>query len=464
MPHPTLTTTILLEDYLTCAICMDTFKEPLTLGCNHSFCSGCLHNCWDQNNTRNCPICRRKSSRENPVVNFALKELCLTFTEKREVQAGVCSSHPEVPALFCKDEARAVCPVCEFSLHSQHTVVPLAQARRDLQKELQTQLHALKKQRGEVQSLEQAYMDIQQHSEGQADVCERHIRAEFDRFHRFLEEEEELRLTTLREEQSRQSQAVGHELGRVRERLASLDQSIQELKTQLQRKTVDFVLSYKPVQRPTFQPLPQVGPGLLLNQAKLLSNLSFKVWKEMKRIVQFSPVVLDPNTAHPGLSLSNELASVRQADSRHQLPDNPERFNKHVFVLASEGFSTDTHLWDVEVGDHPHWIVGVAKESVGRKGDILPKPENGFWCLFFHNDKYFTVNKTLNIKRRPQMIRVQLDCLIGTVSFFDPSDMSLIHIYKETFTEKLYPIFSAGSTDAECRSKDIRVLPIFEST
>lgn len=30
------------EDYLTCRICMDTYKDPKVLTCQHSFCLRCL--------------------------------------------------------------------------------------------------------------------------------------------------------------------------------------------------------------------------------------------------------------------------------------------------------------------------------------------------------------------------------------------------------------------------------------
>ncbi|KAJ8357998.1 hypothetical protein AAFF_G00044890 [Aldrovandia affinis] len=164
----------------------------------------------------------------------------------------------------------------------------------------------------------------------------------------------------------------------------------------------------------------------------------------MLEMVQYTPVTLDPNTAPAYLSLSDDLTSVRHTDTEQQLPDNPERFDPCVCVLGSEGFTSGKHSWEVEVGNKPEWDVGVVKESINRKGKITLSPEGGFWVVMLRNGDKYTASgaAVLTLERKPQRIRVQLDYDRGEVSFYNPSDMSLIYTFKHTFTERLFPYFS----------------------
>ncbi|XP_062274193.1 nuclear factor 7, brain-like [Scomber scombrus] len=462
----------LVESFLSCHVCSETFRDPVSLSCSHKFCSSCLKKFWEQAKNKNCPICKRKSSKDYPDVDFSLKELADSFvgklkagsseTEKGERKVEVvCSKHPEVPYWFCKDEQRAVCPVCEFSLHQSHKVVPVEQAVSDLKDQLKCDLESLQDKKNKYKQVQKTYNEMIEHSKKQLLSTEKQIRAEFNKLHQFLKEEEESRLAALREEEEQKGKTMSREMKRIQEQISSLSHSISAVEEDLQKHNVSFLSSYKPTQtRARAQSSlsdPQLVSGALIDEVKHLGNLSFRVWEKMKEKVHFSPVILDPNTAHGWLYLSDDLTSVRQGDTKQQLPNNPERNTNGPSVLGSEGFSSGKHSWEVEVGDHPDWNVGLAEESVDRKGVRKATPEYGIWCLKHRSGKYTDgLGKTVTVKKNLKRIRVQLDYDRGEVSFYDPEDETHIYTYKDTFSEKLFPYFSIGSV-GDAKTTDIKI-------
>ncbi|XP_042277955.1 nuclear factor 7, brain-like isoform X2 [Thunnus maccoyii] len=445
----------LLEGYLNCHVCSETFRDPVSLTCNHSFCSSCL----------------QKSSKDYPSINLSLKDLADSFaktqnndspeTEKeKEKEEVVCHKHPEVPYWFCEDEQRAVCPVCEFSVHQSHKLVPVEQAVSDLKDQLKSDLKSLQDKRDKYEEVEKTYNEMVEHSKKQLLSTERKIRAEFNKLHQFLKEEEESRLAALREEEEQKGKTISREMKRIQEQISSLSDSISAVEEDLQKHNVSFLSSYKPTQTRARDQCslsdPQLVSGALIDVAKHLGNLSFRVWEKMKEKVHLSPVILDPNTAAPWLYLSDDLISVRHGDTDQQLPDNPERNTEYSDVLGSEGFSSGKHSWEVEVGDHPVWIVGLAKESVD-KGEGSASPEYGFWCLSHDSGEYTNGDdKTVSVKKSLQRIRVKLDYDRGEVSFYDPEDMTHIYTHRDTFTEKLFPYFNIGKS-GDAKTTDIKI-------
>ncbi|KAJ8275507.1 hypothetical protein COCON_G00072590 [Conger conger] len=151
---------------------------------------------------------------------------------------------------------------------------------------------------------------------------------------------------------------------------------------------------------------PEKVSGALIDVAKHLGNLKYRVWEKMLGTVQYTPVTLDPNTAHPKLSLSEDLTSMRYSDERQQVPDNPERFDGWWWcVLGSEGFSSGRHCWDVEVGGDEYWVVGVVKESFSRKGHVDLSPAGGVWGIEqYRSGKYTAMTSPptdLTVQRKP---------------------------------------------------------------
>ncbi len=101
---------------LNCPVCYEIFKDPVVLSCSHSFCNECLQLFWRTKETQECPVSRRRSSRDDPPTNLVLKNLCVSFLKERNESCSstseeVCHLHSEKLKLFCLEDEQPVCLV-----------------------------------------------------------------------------------------------------------------------------------------------------------------------------------------------------------------------------------------------------------------------------------------------------------------------------------------------------------------
>ncbi|KAJ8261663.1 hypothetical protein GJAV_G00156900 [Gymnothorax javanicus] len=444
---------LILEDELCCSVCFDIFKEPVVLKCSHSFCKVCLKQYWEEKSSQECPICRRKSSLDHPPVNLALRNIVESYLQQKteretaEKSEALCSLHGEKLLLFCEQDKEPLCFVCQTSKkHRNHPVCPVEEAAQDLKEELKPELNVIKEKLKRFTEAEEKCKKTAEHIRSQAQSTERQIKAEFEKLHQFLREEEEARLAVLKEEERMKSQIMEEKIKHITRDVSILTDKITAIEKSMETEDTSFIKSYKSIRERAQCSLqdPELLSGALIDVAKHLGNLKFRVWEKMLEMVQYTPVTLDPNSARADLSLSDDLTAVKHTGIKQKYPDNPERFNPCVNVLGSEGFTSGKHSWEVKVGNKPKWSVGVMRESSKRKGKIACSPKEGFWVLKLREDEGFRASGVTDLKleRKPQSIRVQLDYDRGEVSFFNSSDMSLIYTFKDTFTERVFPYFS----------------------
>ena len=149
-----------LEDQLTCAICLDDYKDPKLLQCFHVYCKGCLERLVVQDQqgqfSVNCPTCRRStvlpqatgvSGLQSAFHVHHLLEIKDALEKVKEPQKVKCDKcKPPQPATsYCRDCGEFICATCttvhkQWVAFAKHEVVAMEQFESKVK-----QLDALKK-------------------------------------------------------------------------------------------------------------------------------------------------------------------------------------------------------------------------------------------------------------------------------------------------------------------------------
>ncbi|XP_054834657.1 E3 ubiquitin-protein ligase TRIM7-like [Eublepharis macularius] len=427
----------------------------------------------------------------------------ITEREKAQVarwllQAGaggemVCKKHQEPLKVFCKEDRAVLCLVCDKSRqHRSHTVLPLEEAAEEYKNEIHTQLQSLKTEKHAAQNYKVTLQMCTAKYLEEIKIEKQKILREFQKLRLFLEKQEGLLLAQLEELEKEVEKTQKENDAKLSYTFSRLGALIRDLEKDYQRPAREFLQDVNrslsrcekgkccwPLERfPNLQKLNEVSQKntvLMKNMQKFKETLSIELkreripwlnavwgekadqpqilWPVMCRDVLRNStkvnVMLDPRTANPKLFISLDRKTVRHGQHSQALPDNPERFDSEPFVLGCEGFCSGKYCWVVNIEEGQNWAVGIARESVKRKGYISLSPEQGIWAVeqcwgqFQALTSHWTA---LSLCKKPRRIQVSLDYRKGQVAFFDADLAVPFFTFPPIFfkQEKIYPWLWVG--------------------
>ncbi|XP_049425344.1 E3 ubiquitin-protein ligase TRIM39 [Epinephelus fuscoguttatus] len=428
----------------------------------------------------------------------------------------VCDIHHRGLVIYCRTDQESICPECELHDHAGHDTVTLeaewmetkgqlSVSEQEIQEMIKQRIKKIEKIRLSVADLDLA---IEQETAGSVCLFSELMSA-IERSQRELMEVMEMSRRAAEHQADamiRQLELEVEELRRRESALAELAQSDDYLHCV---KTFPMLSSPPPAKdwsgvsvnsdlgtRTIYRSLAAVMERFQ-EELKVIAETGFPVstlepspirpQPRIKRIQEYAvDVTLDCNTAHPRLILSEDMKSVRCGD-RHQLvPDNPERFDRVVCVVGREAISSGKHYWEVDVGGKTDWDLGVARQSVNRKGKIEVTPSNGYWFLSLrdNNGQLFSTDKSsgflqswkiwkrnkyafrsepctdVQLSLRPQRIGIFVDYEKGQVSFYDVDAKVHIYTFNDTFTECIFPFFSPCTNKSGKNDGPLIIAPV----
>ncbi|XP_070273021.1 E3 ubiquitin-protein ligase TRIM7 isoform X1 [Myotis yumanensis] len=501
-----------LQGEATCSICLELFREPVSVECGHSFCRACIARCWERPGASAaaprlpcplpCPQCREparpsqlRPNRQLAAVAALLRRFSLpgAAAERGPPEAAGCAQHGEPLKLYCQDDGRAICVVCDRAReHRAHAVIPLDEAVQEAKELLESRLKALKSDLEDYEVFRSTEEKESKELLKQMAAEREKLGAEFQALRAFLVEQEGRLLGRLEELSREVTQKQNENLAQLGGEIAQLSKLTSQIQETTSKPDLEFLQEFKnTLSRCSNVPAPK--PSTVSSEMKnKVWNVSLKTFvlkgllkkfkedlrgeleKEEKVVCRgegkqeetedkgggsyscriLVELTLDPDTANPRLILSLDLKSVRLGQRAQDLPNHPRRFDTNTRVLASCGFSSGRHHWEVEVGSQDGWAFGVARESVRRKGLTPFTPEEGVWALQLNGGQYWAVTSP---ERTPlscghlSRVRVALDLEVGAVSFYAVEDMRHLYTFRVNFQERVFPLFSICSTGTYLR-------------
>lgn len=394
------------------------------------------------------------------------------------LESRICKKHDEHLELFCRVEQMFVCKSCKDSDHKTHNIVSLeeeAQIRNaQLGKEKEDMDHMAQTRQQKIYELQNS-VEASRNNAVKALSYNMHVMtAVVDFIKRSQAELAELI-------QSKQKKMEAEAAGFIKE----LEEEIMQIKqNNLQRNQVsldnDAFVSLENFLSLTITQLQlKDWSDLTLNSDQFtvqgaLTKLETTVTREIRMLCdpnfkgmqQYAvDVSLDPDTANPSLNVSEDGKQVTHGDRKRNLPNKPQRFDHVLNVLAKEGFSSGKFYYEVQVKDKMNWDLGVANQSINRKGDTRLSPKNGYWTIWLRKGNEFTANTgpaiNLHVREVPQKVGVFVDYEEGHVSFYDVDTRACIFCFTGcNFTEELFPFFSPCSNDEGRNSAPLIITPV----
>ena len=142
----TMTSPVLVDirEEVTCPICLELLTEPLSIDCGHSFCQACItpnsrESVIGQEGERSCPVCQTSYQPGNLRPNRHLANIVRRLREVvlgpgKQLKAVLCADHGEKLQLFCQEDGKVICWLCERSQeHRGHHTFLVEEVAREYQ-------------------------------------------------------------------------------------------------------------------------------------------------------------------------------------------------------------------------------------------------------------------------------------------------------------------------------------------
>ncbi|XP_051538457.1 zinc-binding protein A33-like [Myxocyprinus asiaticus] len=391
----------------------------------------------------------------------------------------ICSKHERPLELYCRYEQTCVCVLCTNAEHHTHHTIPVEREWA----ERKTQL--LKTQSDLKRMIKERWNKVEDHHHVLS-VCKENSDREmahsvevFTALQQFIERSQSERLRNMKHKQKTAERHVETLIKELEVEIMKLNAKNLELE-KLSHSEDHFNLiqvypnsyvvpqckSWSQVSVHTAQGLELLRETLMATEQLLRTQIYTATQRELDAVSQYAvDMTLDPDTANPWLVVSADRKCVSDGNVERNIPNNIQRFDTAPCVLSREPVSRERSYWEVGVASKTAWDLGVAKQSVNRKGLVTLSPEDGYWVVCLRGgSEYRACDQSvfLPLQTQPQRIGIYVDYEEGWVSFYDPSACAYICSFTgHSFKENLLAYLNPDMNDAGNNKAPLVIQPVY---
>ncbi|XP_077327839.1 E3 ubiquitin/ISG15 ligase TRIM25-like [Lithobates pipiens] len=373
------------------------------------------------------------------------------------MESRKCSLHKKILEYYCTEDETCICKFCVTRKHKGHEMESLDEASEKKKEALKNVLQKLliKREKTEerVQSLQEHRRKVEEKAAGDTE----RVSAQFRDLRRRLEDLEKRFLREI----SRSAERISISIRDLEIKKEELSRNIRHIEglcnvmdplTVLQESDMGDLCDTEDgdnEDRERHEKLLHDGGGLdLAGISHTLHTGLSDIITEINvyfYIQEAADILLDVNTAHNKIHISDDRKTVSRSDGNQNRPETPERFQNCAQVLSSQSFPSGRHYWEVDFGGSDWWIVGMCYPSIDRRGGLqsVIGYNNKSWGLGWNGDRYGVMHDSKVISLPSNIssnrVRIYLDYEAGRISFYDLCDpIRHLRTFTTTFTEPLH--------------------------
>uniref|UniRef100_A0A8C8UR58 Tripartite motif-containing protein 30A-like n=1 Tax=Peromyscus maniculatus bairdii TaxID=230844 RepID=A0A8C8UR58_PERMB len=452
----------MMEEEVTCPICLELLNEPVSADCDHSFCRACITLNYESSKSKEgegvCPVCRVSylfgNLRPNRhVANIVERLKGLKSNLKKQQKVNVCAQHGEKLQLFCEKDMVAICWLCERSQeHRGHVTALIEEVAYKYTDKTPMHMKFLKKEEEEIKDKRMCMWtgDVEK------------VQMEFKGLREFLDSKEKNEVQKLKQEEEDIMNSLAESESELVKQRESVRALISDLEHQLQCSTMEML---------------QVRlQTLRLKQPEMIPRKQRRIFRapDLKGMLQVFQVHVTLNQVH------NENIAVNE-DKRQIQHQNNSRRNLQISetyglgVLGYPALHSGKHYWEVDVSRNDAWLLGLndGKCAQPQLCPLFPPspfsyklheyqptyaPKHGYWVIGMKNGSVYNAFEecsdthnasvlVLSLTGRPSRVGVFLDREACTLSFYDVSNHGVLiyRFYDPSFPDAVYPYFNPMS-------------------